>query len=69
MKFAVPMRVSIMFEIEAATAEEAIQKVQSAINDNDDTSLEEFEEIRKEFSDVIDCRYIEVHDADILEEV
>lgn len=66
MKFAVPMRVSLMFEIEAATAEEAVQKVQNAINYKDDAI---FEEIRKEFSDVIDCRYIEVHDADILEEV
>ena len=64
MKFAVPMRVSLMFEIEAATAEEAVQKVQNAINYKDDAI---FEEIRKEFSDVIDCRYIEVQDADILE--
>lgn len=66
MKFAVPMRVSLMFEIEAATAEEAVQKVQNAINYKDDAI---FEEIRKEFNDVIDCRYIEVHDADILEVV
>jgi len=66
MKFAVPMRVSLMFEIEAATAEEAVQKVQNAINYKDDAI---FEEIRKEFNDVIDCRYIEVHDDDILEEV
>lgn len=66
MKFAVPMRVSLMFEIEAATAEEAVQKVQNAINYKDDAI---FEEIRKEFSDVIDCRYIEVQDADTLEVV
>lgn len=66
MKFAVPMRVSLMFETEAATAEEAVQKVQNAINYKDDAV---FEKIRKEFSNVIDCRYIEVHDADTLEEV
>lgn len=66
MKFAVPMRVSLMFEIEAATAEEAVQKVQNAINYKDDAI---FEEIRKEFSDVINCRYIEVYADDILEEV
>lgn len=53
-----------MFEIEAATAEEAVQKVQNAINYKDDAI---FEEIRKEFSDVFNCRYIEVQDADTLE--
>lgn len=66
MKFAVPMNLSIMFEIEAATAEEAAQKIQNAIYYKDDAL---FEEIREKFNGVIDCRYIEVHDDDILEEV
>lgn len=66
MKFAVPMNLSIYFEIDAATAEEAAQKIQNAIYYKDDAL---FEEIRKEFNGVIDCRYIEVHDDDILEEV
>lgn len=66
MKFAVPMNLSIAFGIDAATAEEAAQKIQNAIYYKDDVL---FEEIRKEFNDVIDCRYIEVHDDDILEEV
>lgn len=66
MEFTVPMNVSIMFEIEAATAEEAIQKIQNAIDYKDDAL---FDEIRKEFYDVIDCRYVEVQDADTLEEV
>lgn len=65
MKFAVPMNLSISFEIDAATAEEAAQKIQNAIYYKDDAL---FEEIREEFNGVIDCRYIEVHD-DILEEV
>ena len=66
MKFAVPMNLSISFEIDAATAEEAAQKKQNAIYYKDDAL---FEEIREEFNGVIDCRYIEVHDDDILEEV
>lgn len=66
MKFAVPMNLSILFEIDAATAEEAAQKIQNAIYYKDDAL---FEEIREEFNGVIDCRYIEVHDDDILEEV
>lgn len=66
MKFAVPMNLSIAFEIDAATAEEAAQKIQNAIYYKDDAL---FEEIRKEFNDVIDCHYIEVHDDDILEKV
>lgn len=66
MKFAVPMNLSISFEIDAATAEEAAQKIQNAIYYKDDAL---FEEIREEFNGVIDCRYIEVHDDDILEEV
>lgn len=66
MKFAVPMNLSIAFEIDAATAEEAAQKIQNAIYYKDDAL---FEEIRKEFNDVINCRYIEVHDDDILEKV
>lgn len=66
MKFAVPMNLSIFFEIDAATAEEAAQKIQNAIYYKDDAL---FEEIREEFNGVIDCRYIEVHDNDILEEV
>ena len=66
MKFAVPMNLSIAFEIDAATAEEAAQKIQNAIYYKDDAL---FEEIRKEFNDVIDCRYSEVHDEDILEKV
>lgn len=66
MKFAVPMNLSIYFEIDAATAEEAAQKIQNAIYYKDDAL---FEEIRKEFNEIIDCRYIEIHDADILEEV
>ena len=66
MKFAVPMNLSISFEIDAATAEEAAQKIQNAIYYKDDAL---FEEIREEFNSVIDCRYIEVHDDDILEEV
>lgn len=66
MKFAVPMNLSIAFEIDAATAEEAAQKIQNAIYYKDDAL---FEEIRKEFNDIIDCRYIEVYDDDILEEV
>lgn len=66
MKFAVPMNLSILFEIDATTAEEAAQKIQNAIYYKDDAL---FEEIREEFNGVIDCRYIEVHDDDILEEV
>lgn len=66
MKFAVPMNLSIFFEVDAATAEEAAQKIQNAIYYKD---VALFEEIRKEFNDVIDCRYIEVYDDDILEEV
>lgn len=66
MKFAVPMNLSIFFEIDAATAEEAAQKIQNAIYYKDDAL---FEEIREEFNGVIDCRYIKVHDDDILEEV
>lgn len=66
MKFAVPMNLSIMFEIDAATAEEAAQKIQNAIYYKDDAL---FEEIRKEFNEIIDCRYIEIHDADTLEVV
>lgn len=66
MKFAVPMNLSIYFEIDAETAEEAAQKIQNAIYYRDDAL---FEEIRKEFNDIIDCRYIEVYDDNILEEV
>lgn len=66
MKFAVPMNLSVLFEIDAATAEEAAQKIQNAIYYKDDAL---FEEIRKEFNDIIDCRYIEVYDDDILEVV
>lgn len=66
MKFSVPMNLSIYFEIDAETAEEAAQKIQNAIYYKDDAL---FEEIREEFNGVIDCRYIEVHDDDILEEV
>lgn len=66
MKFAMPMNLSILFEIDAATAEEAAQKIQNAIYYKDDAL---FEEIREEFNGVIDCRYIEVHDDDILDEV
>ena len=66
MKFAMPMNLSILFEIDAATAEEAAQKIQNAIYYKDDAL---FEKIREEFNGVIDCRYIEVHDDDILDEV
>lgn len=66
MKFAVPMNLSIYFEIDAETAEKAAQKIQNAIYYKDDAL---FEEIRKEFNDIIDCRYIEVYDDNILEEV
>lgn len=66
MKFAVPMNLSIYFEIDAETAEEAAQKIQNTIYYRDDAL---FEEIRKEFNDIIDCRYIEVYDDNILEEV
>ena len=66
MKFAVPMNLSVLFEIDAATAEEASQKIQNAIYYKDDAL---FEEIRKELNDIIDCRYIELYDDDILEVV
>ena len=47
------MNLSIFFEVDAVTAEEAAQKIQNAIYYKDDAL---FEEIRKEFNDVIDCR-------------